>query len=70
MFRCDSGIFLSDDYGALDLETLHFKSNFRRGCSFRIVSPECAAGKVECVLNKNTSFIFSQARLRYEAIAA
>ncbi len=50
MFRCDSGIFLSDDYGALDLETLYFKSNFRRGCSFRIVSPECITGKVERVL--------------------
>ncbi len=50
MFRCGFDTFLSDVYGALDLETLRIKSNFRNRCPWRFASAERAAGEVECVL--------------------
>lgn len=50
MFRCGFDTFLSDVYGALDLETLRIKSNFRSSCSGWPVSLKSRIRKVERVL--------------------
>lgn len=50
MFRCGFDTFLSDVYGALDLETLRIKSNFRRSRLGWPVSLKSRIRKVERVL--------------------